>query len=93
MERLRAVAGTDDGVELARVDLQARGEGDVLGVAQSGSTSQIRLLRLLRDEDVIAEAREVATAIVADDPALQEHPALRLAVEALVHDPSFLEKG
>jgi ATP-dependent DNA helicase RecG len=93
VERLRAVAGTDDGVELARVDLQARGEGDVLGVAQSGSTSQIRLLRLLRDEDVIAEAREVATAIVADDPALQEHPALRLAVEALVHDPSFLEKG
>jgi ATP-dependent DNA helicase RecG len=93
IERLRAVAGTVDGVELARVDLEARGEGDVLGAAQSGSRRQLRLLRLLRDEPVIAEARVVATEIVAADPTLAAHPGLRLSVDAFVHDPSYLGKG
>ena len=92
-ERLRAVAATTDGTELARVDLEARGEGDVLGAAQSGSRSQLRLLRLLRDEDVIAEARAVAAGIVDADPALAAHPGLRLSVDALVADASYLEKG
>ncbi|MGH3744247.1 MAG: ATP-dependent DNA helicase RecG [Mycobacteriales bacterium] len=93
VDRLRAVAGTDDGVLLARVDLEARGEGDVLGAAQSGTHSQLRLLRLLRDEAVIAEARTVATEIVTSDPTLAAHPGLRLAVDAFVRDPSYLEKG
>ena len=50
-ERLEAVAATLDGFELAQVDLEQRREGDVLGAAQSGGRSSLRLLRVLRDED------------------------------------------
>ena len=93
VERLRAVVATSDGVELARLDLQTRGEGDVLGAAQSGARTQLRLLRLLRDEDLIAAARVEAQQLVLADPELVGHPALRLSVDALVADPSYLEKG
>ncbi len=93
VDRLRAVAATTDGAQLARLDLEVRGEGDVLGAAQSGGRSQVRLLRLLADEDLIAAARTEAQALVAVDPELAAHPALRTSVEALVADPSYLEKG
>ena len=49
-ERLDAVAATTDGFELAQLDLEQRREGDVLGAAQSGRRSQLKLLSLLRDE-------------------------------------------
>jgi len=59
-ERLTAVANTLDGFELARIDLDQRREGDVLGVSQSGSRSHLKLLRVLRDEEIIVQAREAA---------------------------------
>ena len=94
-ERLLAVASTVDGFELARLDLEQRREGDVLGAAQSGRRSQLRLLSLLRDEQVIAEAREEATALVAADPDLGGHPAVADAVAQLVDDDraEYLEKA
>jgi len=55
--RLEAVAASTDGFELSRIDLEARREGDVLGSAQSGSRSHLRLLRVLEDEDLIDLAR------------------------------------
>ncbi|MGZ6881009.1 MAG: ATP-dependent DNA helicase RecG, partial [Mycobacteriaceae bacterium] len=67
-ERIEAVASTVDGFELAQLDLEQRREGDVLGVAQSGRRSSLRLLSLLRDGDVIATARVQAQAIVDSDP-------------------------
>ena len=85
-ERLDAVAATIDGFELARLDLEQRREGDILGATQSGRRSQLRLLSLLRDEQVITAAREEATALVALDPALELHPALAAAVATLVAD-------
>jgi len=75
-DRLAAVAATTDGFELSRVDLQQRREGDVLGASQSGHRSSLRLLHVLDHEDVIVEAREVATRIVEEDPALERHPTL-----------------
>jgi ATP-dependent DNA helicase RecG len=93
VERLAAVAATTDGVELSRLDLAVRGEGDVLGAAQSGARSAVRLLRLLEDEELIAAARQEAQALVAADPELAGHRALRTSVEALVGDASYLEKG
>ena len=60
-ERLDAVAATTDGFQLSRLDLQQRREGDVLGSAQAGRRSSLKLLRLLADEDLIAPAREEAT--------------------------------
>ncbi len=94
-ERLDAVASTTDGFELAELDLEQRREGDVLGAAQSGRRSHLRLLSLLRDEELIADARAEATALVADDPELAEHPALAASVAALVDEDraEFLEKG
>ena len=67
-DRVQAVADTLDGFELARVDLEQRREGDVLGASQSGGRSSLRLLRVLRDERVIESARHEATALVAADP-------------------------
>jgi ATP-dependent DNA helicase RecG len=93
-ERLEAVAATNDGFELARVDLESRREGDVLGAAQSGRRSSLRLLSVLRHESVIAEAREAADALVGDDPDLDRHPALAAAVADLVESEraDYLEK-
>ena len=59
-ERLNAVANTLDGFELARIDLDQRREGDVLGVSQSGTRSHLKLLRVLRDEEIIIQARKAA---------------------------------
>ena len=94
-ERLDAVAATNDGFELARVDLESRREGDVLGAAQSGRKSSLRLLSVLRHEGVIAEAREAADSLVADDPGLRRHPALAAAVADLVESEQadYLEKA
>ena len=94
-ERLDAVAATNDGFELARVDLESRREGDVLGAAQSGRKSSLRLLSVLRHESVIAEAREAADSLVADDPGLRRHPALAAAVADLVESEQadYLEKA
>jgi ATP-dependent DNA helicase RecG len=82
-ERLDGVAATVDGFALARLDLEQRREGDVLGDRQSGSRSQLKLLRLLRDEDVIATARDDARALVAADPLLAGHPELAVVAKAL----------
>jgi ATP-dependent DNA helicase RecG len=87
-ERLAAVAATTDGFELSRVDLQQRREGDVLGTSQSGHRSSLRLLHVLEHEDVIVQAREVAAALVADDPdragpAAARHRARRLPGEGV----------
>jgi ATP-dependent DNA helicase RecG len=94
-QRLNAVAGTLDGFELSRIDLEPRREGDVLGQAQSGARSSLRMLAVIDDEDIIAEAREEAAAVVAADPDLEHLPGLRTALEALLDDEreQYLDKG
>jgi ATP-dependent DNA helicase RecG len=94
-ERLKAVAATLDGFELARVDLEQRHEGDVLGAAQSGRQSSLRLLRVLRDEELIESARHDALALVAQDPDLAGHPALRHALDELLEEgkDAYLERS
>ncbi|GAA4476047.1 ATP-dependent DNA helicase RecG [Rhodococcus olei] len=80
--RLSAVAGTNDGFELAQLDLAQRREGDVLGAAQSGTATTLRLLSLLDHEEVIESARAFAHAVVAEDPDLSAHPGLASMVTA-----------
>jgi ATP-dependent DNA helicase RecG len=94
-QRLLAVAATNDGFTLARLDLEQRREGDVLGARQSGGKSQLRLLRLLRDEDLILAAREDAFAIVDADPGLEQHRALRDVIASALDDEqaAYLERG
>jgi ATP-dependent DNA helicase RecG len=94
-ERLDAVAGTTDGFELARLDLELRREGDVLGALQSGRRSGLRLLSLLRHEEVISKAQVYAGHIVADDPGLRRHPGLAALVGETVGDEeraAYLDK-
>lgn len=94
-ERLEAVASTRDGFALARVDLEQRREGDVLGAAQSGRRSSLRLLSVIHHENVILAAREAASLYVADDPELRGWLPLADAVEALAGDEraDYLEKA
>ncbi|MBO4210791.1 ATP-dependent DNA helicase RecG, partial [Micromonospora echinofusca] len=94
-ERLDAVASTTDGFKLAELDLEQRREGDVLGAAQSGRRSHLRLLSLLRDADLIRDARAEAIELVSEDPELARHPALAASVAALVdaERAEYLEKG
>ena len=93
-QRLDAIAATSDGFALARLDVEQRREGDVLGVAQSGRRRQLKLLSLLRDEELISAARAEAADIVAGDPTLADHPLLAAQVAALLDDDQaeYLEK-
>ncbi|MFJ3728048.1 helicase-related protein [Streptomyces sp. NPDC090045] len=93
--RLAAVAATLDGFELSRIDLEQRREGDVLGQAQSGVRSSLRMLAVIEDEEVITQARAEATRVVAEDPELERLPGLRTALDALLDTEreQYLEKG
>ena len=93
-DRLEAVAATLDGFQLSRLDLEQRREGDVLGAAQAGRKGSLKLLTLLRDEELIGQAREEATALVEADPDLAGHPALAAAIDSLLDEEQaeFLEK-
>ena len=95
MARLAAVAATLDGFELARLDLEQRKEGDVLGASQSGGRSHLRLLRVLRDEDLIEQAREVALNILSTDPQINHLPELKSEVAKLQSDEAarFMDKS
>jgi ATP-dependent DNA helicase RecG len=94
-ERLAAVESTTDGFELSRMDLELRREGDILGAAQSGKKSTLKLLSLLRDEDVIAEARARALEIVEKDPELGTFPGLAHMIADIVDEDrvEYLEKS
>ncbi|MEY9994591.1 ATP-dependent DNA helicase RecG [Streptomyces sp. V4I8] len=94
-QRLGAVASTLDGFELSRIDLEQRREGDVLGQAQSGARTSLRVLAVIEDEEIIAEARDEAAALVATDPELTQLPGLRTALDALLDEEreQYLEKG
>ena len=93
--RLDAVASTVDGFELSRLDLRQRREGNVLGAAQAGRKSSLKMLTLLDDEELIGQARQEATALVDADPVLASHPALAAAISALLDEEQaeFLEKA
>ena len=94
-ERLAAVASTNDGFELAALDLEQRREGDVLGKDQSGMRSSLKLVSILRDEEILEQARIAAVYIVSKDPELHQHPALARAVQTLIDNAraEFVKKS
>jgi ATP-dependent DNA helicase RecG len=94
-QRLDAVAKTQDGFELSRIDLEQRREGDVLGASQSGTRSHLRLLRVLRDEGLIEQARQDAQDLISTDKELTSYPALKLELAKLQRDQAvdYLDKG
>jgi ATP-dependent DNA helicase RecG len=94
-ERLDAVASTLDGFELAQLDLEIRREGDILGATQSGKRSQLKMLSLLRDSEVIENAREEAQRLVSEDPELARSPGLAAMAATLVDSEraEYLQKA
>jgi ATP-dependent DNA helicase RecG len=95
MERLDAISKTTDGFELSRIDLEQRREGDVLGATQSGTRSHLRLLRVLRDEDLIEEARSDAQELLEVDPDLAKYPLLKIELYKIKLDSAaeYIDKG
>ena len=83
LERVTAVASTLDGFRLSEIDLELRGEGDVLGANQSGGRSSLKLLRVIQDAALIIEMRDAAASLLAADPTLEKHPALAETLERM----------
>ncbi|HZU39654.1 MAG TPA: ATP-dependent DNA helicase RecG [Solirubrobacteraceae bacterium] len=80
--RLRALAAHADGFRLAEIDLELRGEGELVGVRQHGM-AQFRVAELPRDAELLERARGHAERIVGADPEL-ELPEHALLADALV---------
>lgn len=92
MERLREVVAHRDGMALARLDLERRREGDVLGASQAGKASSLKLLRVSRHEEEIARAAEYVRRMAEADPQWSRHPALRETVDAWIAENERAEE-
>lgn len=93
--RIEAMTATTDGFKLANLDLELRSEGDVLGAAQSGRASSLRLLRVVKDAGLIEEARTAAVGVVSASPDLADLPELAAAIRAQLDEDQeeFLERA
>jgi ATP-dependent DNA helicase RecG len=79
MQRLEAVASTLDGFKLSELDLEIRGEGDVLGNLQSGGRSQLKLLRVIKDAELIQQCKDLAQELIDSGLPSETLKALELA--------------
>jgi ATP-dependent DNA helicase RecG len=77
--RLRAMADHRDGFRLAEIDLELRGEGEMLGVRQSGMQA-FKFARLPEDIELLERARRWAREILDSDPELHDHPLIEDAI-------------
>ena len=84
-KRLNAMVSTNDGFEIANIDLQLRGPGDIQGTQQSGMLD-FKIADLAKDEKLVSYTRNLAIQILDDDPDLQkpEHQRLKAKVEELI---------
>lgn len=90
--RLAALESTDDGFELAELDLELRHEGEVLGYRQHGSSVSLRVADLATDAGIAEWAREDALALLSVDPSLSEDDHRPLALEVRDRFPSYFEE-
>ena len=84
-QRIAAMLATTDGFRLAEEDLRIRGQGTVFGARQAGA-ADLRLADILRDTDLLIDARRIAFEMVASDPRLEGRPAILEEVRALLGD-------
>ncbi len=89
--RVAAIVTTDDGFDLAEIDLELRGEGTLMSTAQKGR-SDLRIASLRTDRELVELARRAAFRLVDADPTLERHPDLRDELELLLRpeDAEFL---
>jgi ATP-dependent DNA helicase RecG len=91
LKRLETMVSTNDGFEIAEVDLQLRGPGDIMGTQQSGALN-LKIADLAKDGELVSEAREEARRILTVDPSLNanEHGMLRIMLsEVLRNKPDW----
>ena len=83
VERLEAMARTNDGFEISEIDLKIRGAGDIFGTRQSGLPA-LKIANLTTDVELVGQAREAAFALVKSDPKLEhaDHAGIRSAYNA-----------
>ncbi len=94
-DRLQALESTTDGFALAEIDLELRGEGTLLGTRQQGR-SDLKLASLRRrHRPLVVQARDVAAAVLGEDPALENHGAMADEVDLFLGDAGseFLAKS
>ncbi len=91
-QRLQAFVDVSDGFELAEIDFRLRGPGDLFGTRQHGLPA-LRVADLRRDADVVAEAREDARALLAQDPQLESPDFTRLKRSLMLRYGQVLELG
>lgn len=83
--RMKAMARTSNGLELAEEDLRIRGQGTVFGARQSGM-GDLRLADILRDRRALEQARKTAAHLIGSDPKLRRHPALEEELVTILGD-------
>lgn len=93
ISRLKAFSDTTDGFKLAELDLRTRKEGDVLGRAQSGAMSSLKLLRVMEDIDVIDSARRAAWEVLLQNPDLSQYPSLERAVGRITDQHEYFDRA
>lgn len=84
-KRMEIMTETNDGFVIAEADLKLRGPGDLEGTQQSGIPFNLRIADLVRDNDILLKAREVAELVISDDPLLEkpEHQVLKRQLSRL----------
>jgi ATP-dependent DNA helicase RecG len=92
--RVEALVASNDGFELAEVDLELRGEGTIMNTEQKGR-SDLKLASLRRDRELVTLAREAAFELVDPDPLLEANPVLLDELRLLfsAEDEEFLFKS
>ncbi|SMG47290.1 ATP-dependent DNA helicase RecG [Arenibacter troitsensis] len=81
--RLETMVGTNDGFQIAEVDLKLRGPGDLMGTQQSGVLN-LKIADIVKDNDILKTARYHALKILREDISLQKHPVILHAYTQLV---------
>jgi ATP-dependent DNA helicase RecG len=92
-KRISTMVRTNDGFEIAEVDLELRGPGDIMGTQQSG-VLELKIADLSKDGPLVAQARDIARTILEKDPRLEqpENAFLRReAIKRLKDKPNWAE--
>ena len=90
-KRIQTMCATTDGFEIAQVDLEIRGPGDIMGTQQSGALD-LKIADLTVDQRILAKAREIAVEVLEKDENLEMpiHASMRTELKRLrLHKPNW----